>query len=243
MGLQAYDKATSARMMTEIQSLRTLTGDQKYGSSVLGAVIFRTGTVDYAKLTYDTQNKIIAVKVFNTGSNLQKIQIESKNGVKIAQAEPGNGISKNAKVTVASNGNTATISASNILSGDSGYIYLKYEGDIAEGTYPAQARVYRSSEICTYTVCYDATHSNADMGTPPSFEPEETEPPVTTTAAADTTATPIETTAATADTTTAPATTEPVQSSGCGATTLPLAVLGLLPAALVLRKRKAYSSQ
>ena len=246
MGLQAYDKATSARMMTEIQSLRTLMSDPKYGSSVLGAVIFRTGTVDYAKLTYDTQNKIIAVKVFNTGSNLQKIQIECKNGVKITQAETGNGISQNAKVSVSSNGSTATISASNILSGESGYIYLKYEGDIAEGTYPAQARVYRSSEVCTYTACYDAAHLNADMGTPPSFKPEDTEPPVTTTATADTTTSPVEavtTAPTTADTTTATAQTQPTQSSGCGAAALPLSVLGLLPAAFVLSKRKAYSSK
>ena len=240
MGLQAYDKATSARMMTEIQSLRTLMDNQKYGDSVLGAVIFRTGTVDYAKLTYDTQNKIITVKLFNTGSNLQKLQIECKNGIKITQAEAGNSIAKNAKVSVSSNGSIATISASNILSSESGYIYLKYEGDIAEGTSPAQARVYRSSEVCTYTVCYDATHPNADMGTPPSFAPKETEPPVTTTATADTTTSSTETTTAPADTTTALSTTAPVQSSGCGATALPLSVLGLLPAAFVLRKKKSF---
>ncbi len=240
MGLQAYDKATSARMMTEIQSLRTLMGDQKYGDSVLGAVIFRTGTVDYAKLTYDTQNKIIAVKVFNTGSNLQKIQVECKNGIKIMQAEAGNGISSSVRIGIASSGSTATISGSNILRGESGYIYLKYEGDITGGAAPAQVRVYRSSEVCTYTVCYDVAHSNADMGTPPSFEPKETESPVTTTATADTiTAAPVETTTVAEETTTALITTEPTQSAGCGATALPLAILGLIPTALVLRKKKA----
>ena len=240
MGLQAYDKATSARMMTEIQSLRTLMGDQKYGDSVLGAVIFRTGTVDYAKLTYDTQNKIIAVKVFNTGSNLQKIQVECKNGIKIMQAEAGNGISSSVRIGIASSGSTATISGSNILRGESGYIYLKYEGDITGGATPAQVRVYRSSEVCTYTVCYDAAHSNSDMGTPLSFEPKETESPVTTTATADTTtAAPVETTTVAEETTTALITTEPTQSAGCGATALPLAILGLIPTAAVLRKKKA----
>lgn len=239
MGLQAYDKATSARMMTEIQSLRTLMGDQKYGDSVLGAVIFRTGTVDYAKLTYDKQNKIIAVKVFNTGSNLQKIQIECKNGIKITQAETGDGIISSVRVGIASNGSTATISGSNILRNESGYVYLKYEGDITGGAAPAQIRVYRSAEVCTYTVCYDTAHSNADMGTPPSFEPKETEPPVTTTATADTTTAAHAETTAVAEETTTPTTTEPAQSSGCGATALPLAILGLIPTAAVLRKKKA----
>ena len=241
MGLQAYDKATSARMMTEIQSLRTLMDNQKYGNSVIGTVIFRTGTVDYAKLTYDTQNKVIAVKVFNTGSNLQKIQIECKKGIKITQAETGDGISQNVRVSVASNGNLATISGSTILRGESGYVYLKYEGDITGGTDLAQVRVYRSAEICTYTVCYDAAHSNADIGIPPSFEPKETEPPITT--AADTTTPPIETTTVPAENATAPAVTEPTPSPGCGATALPLAILGLLTAAFVLRKKKADSSQ
>lgn len=236
MGLQTYDKATSARMMTEIQSLRTLMDDQKYGDSVLGAVFFRTGTVDYAKLTYDTQSKVIAVKVFNTGSNLQKIQIECKKGIKITQAEAGDGIAPNIRINIASNGNLATISGSNILRGEYGYIYLKYEGDISDGTYPAQARIYRTAEVCTYTVCYDVMHTNADMDNPPSFEPQETEPPVTATA--DTT-TPAETMPAPTKVTTTPSVAEPVQSSGCGATALPLAVIAMLPAAIVLRKKKA----
>lgn len=239
MGLQAYDKATSARMMTEIQSLRTLMDTQKYGDSVLGAVIFRTGTVDYAKLTYDTQNKVIAVKIFNTGStnNLQKIQIEFKKGIKVTAVEPGAGLTTKTKVSLSSSGNFITLSGSNILPNDCGYIYLKYEGDITD-TSPAQVRIYRSAEVCTYTVCYDAAHPNADSGTPPSFAPPETEPPVTTTATADTTTVSAETATA-PDTTTAVSVTEPVQSSGCGATALPLSILGLLPAAFALRKKKA----
>ena len=253
MGLQAYDKATSARMMTEIQSLRTLMSDKKYGDSVLGAVMFRTGTVDYAKLTYDTKNKTIAVKVFDTGNNLQKIEIECKNGIKILQAEIGSGIDTSASVSIASNGSRATISGSEILCDEYGYVYLKYEGDIANGVDPATVRVYRSSEICTYTVCYDASHTNADMGTPP-FKPTETEstetkttetesietePPVTTPPTTDTTDTePVETMDTSAETDTASTTAEPVPNTGCRATVKPFTVLGLVFATLVLRKKK-----
>ncbi|MBQ8407849.1 MAG: family 10 glycosylhydrolase [Clostridia bacterium] len=261
MGLQAYDKATSARMMTEIQSLRTLMSDKKYGNSVLGAVIFRTGTVDYAKLTYDTQQKTIAVKVFDTGNNLQKIQIECKNGIKILEAETGSGIDESVGVSIASDGSTATISGSDILCDEHGYVYLKYEGDIADGVDPAMVRVYRSSEICTYTVCYDVSHLNADIGTPPGYEPIETKPTeteATETEPAETENTetePMETESPTTDTTdaetidimdtgveatTATTTAEPVQSAGCRATAKPFAILSLLFAALVLRKKKEF---
>lgn len=261
MGLQAYDKATSARMMAEIQSLRTLMSDKKYGDSVLGAVFFRTGTVDYAKLTYDTQNKTITVKVFDTGSNLQKIEIECKNGTKILQAKLGNGIDTSVGVSIASDGSIATISGSGILCDEYGYVYLKYEGDMTNEVNPAKVRVYRSSEICTYTVCYDVSHPNADIGTPP-FEPTETEPmetepietkstettesmetepPVTTQPTTDTTdAEPIDTTDTSVEMTTAPTTAKSTQSAGCRATVKPFTVLGLILAPLVLRKKKEF---
>ena len=255
MGLQAYDKATSARMMAEIQSLRTLMNDKKYGESVLGTVFFRTGTVDYAKLTYDKQNKTIAVKVFDTGNDLQKIQIDCKNGIKISKAEAGHGIDTGVNISIDANGSTATISGSGILCDEYGYVYLRYDGDIAAGADPAMVRLYKSSEICTYTVCYDVSHQNADMGTPPDFgpveteptetkaeetKPIETEPPVTTSPETDITDTEsIDTTDTDVEATTTSTATEPAQSTGCRAAVMPSTIFGsILMALCCVRKKK-----
>ena len=258
MGLQTYDNATSTRLMTEIQSLSALMSDKKYGNSVLGAVMFRTGTVNYAKLTYDTQNKTIAVKVFDTGNNLQKIQIECKNDIKILQAETGGGVDTNASINIASNGSTATISCSDILCDEYGYVYLKYEGNIADVATPATVRLYRSSEICTYTVCYDVSHLNADMGTPPDFgfaETEPTEPKPSEPKPSEPNPSepkpsepkPSEPKPSEPDQpVTTPPTDEPVQSVGCK-TAIKLfiilslvLVLGLVFVTLVLRKKKKF---
>lgn len=242
MGLQAYETATSARIMSEISRLKALSKDAKYGESTLGAVIFRTGTVDHAKLTYDTQNKMITVKLFNVdvAQSCRQIKIECAKGISITNAQVGPEFNKNTSIKISSNGGTVNVTGTNIMNSKKNcYVYLKYEGEISSDTAPAQVSISRLSDMCTYTVCYDVTHPNADIGTPPSFEQTEPEHVITTTPAPEITTapapetTPVETTAVTE-----PWETEPPKATGCGATAAAGWLACLIPSAVYLGKRK-----
>ncbi len=177
MGIQVFDSATSARIMAEMENIRKLIKDPTYGSGMLGTVFFRSGTFEYAKATYDAVNKIITVKLENIGSAAYtQVRIESKNGIRFTNAAIGSGITANATVTVPSSGSNATFKKTNLLgAGKSGYLYLKYEGEIDPSKLPVLVRIYTSSgELRIYTVVCDINADNADMGTPEFSEPEDT---------------------------------------------------------------------
>lgn len=177
MGIQAFDDVTSAHIMAEVENIRELTKDPTYKDSMLGVVFFRSGTFEYAKATYDVENKIITVKLENTGSSAYtKVRIEAKNGIKFTEAGIGDGINTNAKSTLSSSGSNATFSGTNLLgAGKSGYLYLKYEGEIDPDKLPVLVRIYSSStELRIYTTFSDTSASNAEMGEPKFPEPEVT---------------------------------------------------------------------
>lgn len=177
MGIQAFDDVTSAHIMAEVENIRELTKDPTYKDSMLGVVFFRSGTFEYAKATYDVENKIITVKLENTGSSAYtKVRIEAKNGIRFTEAGIGDGINANAKSTLSSSGSNATFSATNLLgAGKSGYLYLKYEGDIDPDKLPVLVRIYSSStELRIYTTVCDTSASNAERGEPKFPEPEVT---------------------------------------------------------------------
>ncbi len=176
MGIQVFDAATSTRIMAEMENIRDLMKDPTYGSGMLGTVFFRSGTFEYAKATYDTENKIITVKIENTGSSAYtQVRAEGKNGIKFTNAAIGEGISSNAKVTMPSSGSNVTFKSSSLLgAGKCGYLYLKYEGEIDPTELPILIRIHRSStELRVYTVVCDTSAGNADMGEPMFPEPEE----------------------------------------------------------------------
>lgn len=177
MGIQAFDDVTSAHIMAEVENIRELTKDPTYKDSMLGVVFFRSGTFEYAKATYDVENKIITVKLENTGSSAYtKVRIEAKNGIIFTEAGIGDGINTNAKSTLSSSGSNATFSGTNLLgAGKSGYLYLKYEGDIDPDKLPVLVRIYSSStELRIYTTFCDTSASNADIGEPKFSELEVT---------------------------------------------------------------------
>lgn len=177
MGIQAFDDVTSAHIMAEVENIRELMKDPTYGDDMLGVVFFRSGTFEYAKATYDEANKIITVKLENTGSSAYtKVRVESKNGIKFTEAGAGNGINANTKATLLSSGSSATFSVTNLLgAGKSGYLYLKYEGEIDPSKLPVLVRIYRSStELRIYTTFCDTSASNAERGEPKFPEPEVT---------------------------------------------------------------------
>ncbi len=177
MGIQAFDDVTSAHIMAEVENIRELTKDPTYKDSMLGVVFFRSGTFEYAKATYDTENKIITVKLENTGSSAYtKVRIEAKNGIKFTEAGIGDGINTNAKSTLSSSGSNATFSGTNLLgAGKSGYLYLKYEGEIDPAKLPVLVRIYRSNtELRIFTVVCDTSAGNADIGEPKFSELEVT---------------------------------------------------------------------
>lgn len=177
MGIQAFDDVTSAHIMAEVENIRELTKDPTYKDSMLGVVFFRSGTFEFAKATYDVENKIITVKLENTGSSAYtKVRIEAKNGIKFTEAGIGDGINTNAKSTLSSSGSNATFSGTNLLgAGKSGYLYLKYEGDIDPDKLPVLVRIYRlNTELRIYTTVCDTSAGNAEMGEPKFREPEET---------------------------------------------------------------------
>ena len=177
MGIQAFDDVTSAHIMAEVENIRELTKDLTYKDSMLGVVFFRSGTFEYAKATYNVENKIITVKLENTGSSAYtKVRIEAKNGIKFTEAGIGDGINTNAKSTLSSSGSNATFSGTNLLgAGKSGYLYLKYEGDIDPNKLPVLVRIYRlNTELRIYTTVCDTSAGNAEMGEPKFPESEVT---------------------------------------------------------------------
>lgn len=177
MGIQVFDAVTSTRIMAEMENIRKLMKDSKYGSGMLGTVFFRSGTFEYAKATYDTENKIITVKLENTGSSAYtKVRVDAKNGIRFTEAGIGSGINKNTKSTLPSSGSSATFSGTTMLgAGKSGYLYLKYEGEIDPAKLPVLVRIYSSStELRIYTTVCDASASNAESGEPNFPESEVT---------------------------------------------------------------------
>ncbi len=192
MGIQAFDDATSTRIMAEMENLRELMKDPTYGDGMLGVVFFRSGTFEYAKATCDTVNKTITVKLENIGSAAYtKVRVEGKNGIKFTEAGIGSGIGANAKTTLPSSGSNATFSGTNLLGeGKSGYLYLKYEGEIDPSKLPVLVRIYCSNtELRIYTVVCDTSASNADTGEPKFSEPDVATPE--TTASEETTVEPL----------------------------------------------------
>ncbi|MBO5966958.1 MAG: family 10 glycosylhydrolase [Clostridia bacterium] len=169
MGIQVFDSVTSARIMAEMENIRDLMKDSKYGSGMLGTVFFRSGTFEYAKATYDTANKIITVKIDNNGSSAYtQVRVEGKNGIKLTDASIGDGINENTTVTLSSNGSYVTFKKSNLLpAGKEGYLYLKYDGEVDPTKLPVLVRMYTSSgESRVYTVFCDTNAKNADIGSP-----------------------------------------------------------------------------
>ena len=239
VGIQVFENVTSSHIMAEMENIRKLMQDSKYGSKVLGAMFFRSGTFEYAKATYDTVNKIITVKLENTGSgSYTKVRVDAKNGIRFTEAGIGSGINKNAKSTLPSSGSNATFSGTNLLgAGKSGYLYLKYEGEIDPEKLPVLVRIYSSSgELRIYTVVCDTNASNAEMGEPKFPEPEVTTPK--TTVIEGTTAEPIPDTTPIEQTETSELEAEPKSSS-----ILPIAIGAAVAAAIgvivfILSKRK-----
>jgi hypothetical protein len=221
--------------MTEMENIRKLMKDPKYGSGMLGTVFFRSGTFVYAKATYDTVNKIITVKIDNTGSSAYtQVRVEAKNGIKFTDASIGDGINESSTVTLPSSGSNVTFKRSNLLpAGKEGYLYLKYEGEIDPAKLPVLIRMYTSSgESRVYTVFCDTSADNADIGEPIFTKPEESTAEaakVATTEAEVTTAEQIETT---------PIDTEPTKSGCGGFAHSGIAIAAMGAGAVVLKKKK-----
>ncbi len=178
MGIQVFDSVTSSRIMTEMENIRALMKDTKYGDGMLGTVFFRSGTYEYAKATYDAESKTITVKLDNTlgSAAYTQVRIEAKSGIKLTDAAIGAGIAENATVTVSSSGSNVTFKKSNLLGArKSGYLYLKYEGEIDPSKLPVLIRLYTSGgEGRVYTVFCDSSAQNAEMGEPIFPESEVT---------------------------------------------------------------------
>ena len=238
MGIQVFDSATSTRIMAEMENIRALMKDPKYADGMLGTVFFRSGTYVYAKATYDNDNKIITVKLENTGSAAYtQVRAEAKNGIKFTDAAIGDGINSKASVTISSSGTSVTVKNSNLLgAGKEGYIYLKYDGEIDPAKLPVLIRINTASgESRVYTVVCDTSAANAEIG-----EPDFTEPAPETTEAETTTP----------ETTVAPETEQieqtapaPVEEESKPSLILPIAlttaaVAGIACAIVLLKKKK-----
>ena len=212
--------------------------DSKYGSGMLGTVFFRSGTFESAKAVYDTVNKIITVKLENTGSSAYaKVRIDGENGIKFTNAAVGDGINPDTAVKVSSNGSYVTFNGTNLLgAGKSGYLYLKYEGEIDPDKLPVIVKLYRSgAEARVYTAVFDASAGGEDMGDPKFHESETTTAEATEaeTAQAETTAEPP------LDTTSAEQMTEPApENKGCGGFAHSGIAIAALGAAVLKKKKK-----
>ena len=92
-----------------------------------------------------TRVKIITVKLENTGSSAYaKVRIDGENGIKFTNAAVGDGINPDTAVKVSSNGSYVTFNGTNLLgAGKSGYLYLKYEGEIDPDKLPVIVKLYR----------------------------------------------------------------------------------------------------
>ena len=236
MGIQVFDSATSTRIMAEMENIRALMNDPKYGEGMLGTVFFRSGTFIYAKATYDTASQTITVKLNNTGSAAYtQVKIEAKNGIKLTDAAIGDGINTKASVALSSNGTSATVKNSSLLgAGKEGYIYLKYDGEIDPAKLPVLIRINTASgESRVYTVVCDTSADNAEIGTPDFSIPEGTAEETT---AVDTE--PITETTMVEQTETTPTDTNPF-NSGCGGFAHSgIAIAAIGACALVSKKKK-----
>jgi hypothetical protein len=225
--------------MAEMENIRKLMSDPTYGSGMLGAIFFRSGTFEYAKATYDTASKTITVKLENINSSAYtQVRIEGKNGVKFTDAAVGEGINTNAKITLPSSGSYVTLKNSNLLgAGKCGYLYLKYNGEIDPAKLPVIIRLYTSSgEGRVYTVVCDTSAPNADMGEPKFPEPEESTVEIGTTAEPETV-----TNAESSPETTTIEVTEPAPAvkKGCGGFAHSgIAIAAMGAGAVVLKKKK-----
>lgn len=240
MGLQAYENATTARLTAEVKNMRNLMKDAKYGEGAFGFVFFRAGTLDYAKVSYDTENKIIAVKLFNEAStkSLTLAQLTLQSGLKIVGTCVGEGFNANAKVTVAKSRGNVKLTGSELM-GKQGYLYVKYEGELDPTKPVATVTFSRSATAIVYTSYYAKCDANADMGTPGEFsEVVETTKPKETTKSPETTVSPAETTSdvTTEEQSTAPST---KKEGGCGSVVGLGAMLAtLISAAFVMTKKR-----
>ena len=238
MGIQVFDNATSYRIMDEMANIRELMADPTYGNGMLGTVFFRSGTFEYAKATCDTENKIITVKLENTGSSAYtKVRVEAENGIKFTGAGIGEGVNDNTKATVASNKAYVTFQNTNLLgAGKSGYLYLKYEGEIDPAKLPVIVRLYRSTtESRVYTVVCNTSDGNAEIGSPEFPEPEVTTVEATE---AETTTEPIPETTTSEQTDAAPSVTEPADSGCGGFAHSGIAIAAIGAGAIILKKKK-----
>ncbi len=242
MGIQAFDDATSTRIMAEMENIRGLMNDPTYGSGILGTAFFRSGTFEYAKATYDTVNKIITVKVENTGSSAYtQMRVDAQNGIKFTDAAVGSDINPHAAVKLSSNGSYVTFKRTDLLkAGKCGYLYLKYEGDLDPSKLPLLVRLYRSSgELRVYTVVCDVSTGNADMGEPKFPEPEEStaENAASEETTVESTNEPISEATVAEQTDSAPSATEPAKS-GCGGFASSGIAIAAIGAVTVLKKKK-----
>jgi hypothetical protein len=224
---------TAEKLASAIRS-----GSRRPRESGASAQAPSVSTFDYAKATYDSAQKIITVKLENTGTSAYtQVRIEAKNGIKITDASIGDGINAKASVTVSSSGTSATLKNSNLLgAGKEGYIYLKYDGEIDPAKLPVLIRINTASgEKRVYTVFCDTSAANAEIG-----EPDFTEPAPETTEAETTTP----------ETTVAPETEQieqtapaPVEEESKPSLLLPIAlataaVAGIACAIVLLKKKK-----
>jgi hypothetical protein len=171
MGLQAFEAATTTKLMNEVMSIKDLMKDKTYGDGMLGFVLFRNGTYDYAKVTYDTEQKIITVKLLLTSKSYEQIRITAVTGIKLTDISLGDEFRLSTETLLNPYGTYAKISGTNILRNQTeGYIYLKYEGVIEDGNYPVFVRVVHSEEVCAYTGLCSVNDEGADIGTPGNFE-------------------------------------------------------------------------
>jgi hypothetical protein len=213
--------------------------DTTYGDGTLGVVFFRTGTLDYAKVTYDTESKIIAVKLFNESStkSVTFAQITLQSGLKVVGTCVGDGFKDSAKLTVPTNRGSVKLSGNDIMSADRGYIYIKYEGELDPSKSVATVTFSRSAAAIVYTSYCAKGDANTDMGTPGNFiEIPETTKPKETTASPETTEAPTATEAP--ETTETRTTSSAEQSKGCGSVMgIGTVISMLLCAAFIFRKK------
>lgn len=150
IGLQAFEGATTERLLSEVQRARFY--DDK---NALGAVLFRSGTFEYAKVICNKEKNTLSVNLRNLSlsKSYESVEICAQNGIRLTEASIGSCISPNIAIELSPDGAYAKFFGENLLSpGNEGYLHLKYDGSISTSDIPAYVKITRNGELCVHNV-------------------------------------------------------------------------------------------
>ena len=152
MGLQAFGGVSSARLMGETASLRSLALEKQCSDGMRGVVFFRSSQFDYARITC-REDGLDVKTVSGTGRNFHWVQLDMPVGARITGASVGEGVRGDTAVCISPDGASVRFFAEDGITEDGeGMLHLRCEGDFASVGQVPFVRAGGKEESTVYTV-------------------------------------------------------------------------------------------